>query len=208
MIGPRGKTDSQHASVISAARASLAALLLLAAPALAQNPNTAPQPAPPLVLQEPAAPPAAPPDPSYQPGFIDALGKWLGQSRAHFDSQLKSTQEKLKSTQEAIDGFNDQAAATARDAADAAQQATGAIVGTISKPRIVTGRQRCNVAPNGGADCTLAAQALCRGGGFATGRGLDIHAVDKCPAWVWLAGRSNYESKCHNETYVTRALCQ
>jgi hypothetical protein len=215
MIGWRGKTDSQLGSVISAARASLAAVLMLAAPAMAQNPNAAPQPALPLAPQEQAPPPAAPPDPSYKPGFIDALGQWLGQSRARLDSQLKSTQDALKSThdalkstQDAIDGFNDQAAATARDAAGIAQQATGAIVGNIPKPRIVTGRQRCAMAPNGGADCTSAAEALCRGGGFGTGRGLDVHAVDKCPTWVWLAGRSNYDSKCHNETYVTRALCQ
>lgn len=206
MAGYRGNTGSHPKEAICAILAGFAGLFLLAAPAATQERPFAAEPAP-LATQQPSVPPeAAPPEaapppaqPAFKPGFIDALGHWLGQGRARIGSQLKSTQD-------AIGDIGSQATSTARDAASAAQQATGAIV-SIPGTRIVTGHQRCTVASNGGADCTGAIEALCRKRGFETGRELDIHSAQKCPTWVWLSGRQPVEGTCPTETFVTRAIC-
>jgi hypothetical protein len=186
--------------------------------AAAQEPSRAPAPPPtssPPVQLAPAQPapeaPAVAPDlvpgPSFQPGFIDALGRWLGDSKTRIDEQLKSTQDALKSTQETIGGIGTQAGDVAKDAAGAAQQATGALIG-LSGTHLVNGRERCPPAANGAPDCAPAVVALCRGKGYTAGRSVDIKATQKCPAWVWWSGRSPAEGQCASETYVLKAMCQ
>ena len=129
------------------------------------------------------------PSPAVQPWLLDALGRWFGDSKTRLDEQFKSTADAAKS------------------AADAAGQATGAILG-LPGTRIVIGRERCAIAPNGAPDCAPAANALCRSKGLGAGRGLDINSAEKCPTWVWLSGRTPPEGACVTETFVLRALCQ
>ncbi len=172
--------------------AAAAAMFLVAAGARAQEAQSQAQP--PIQPQaQPPTPPQAQPapqqPPAFQPGFLDVLGRWIGDSKSKIDEQLKSTTD------------------AAKDAADAAGQATGVILG-LPGTRIVLGRARCAVAPNGGADCANAANALCRSKGFGAGRGLDIDSAQKCPAWVWLSGRAPPEGVCTTETFVVRAVCQ
>jgi hypothetical protein len=187
--------------------------------AIAQEPSRPPapptarfSPAPPAQPSQPTpeAPAVAPdlaPGPAFQPGFIDALGRWLGDSKARIDEQLKSTQDALKSTQETIDGIGTQAGGVAKDAAGAAQQATGALVG-LSGAHLVNGRERCPAAANGAPDCAPAVEALGRGKGYTSGRSVDVKATQKCPAWVWRSGRLPTEGQCGSETYVLKAMCQ
>jgi hypothetical protein len=192
--------------------------VLLSDLAMAQEPSRAP--APPTAQFSPAPPaqpapaqpaPAVAPDlapgPAFQPGFIDALGRWLGDSKTRIDEQLKSTQDALKSTQETIDGIGTQAGGVAKDAAGAAQQATGALV-ALPGTHLVNGRERCPPAANGAPDCAPAVEALCRGKGYAGGRSVDVKATQKCPAWVWRSGRLPTEGQCASETYVLKAMCQ
>ena len=167
--------------------AGAAAVFLLAAAAGAQDaplPLQAPQPQP---QAEPAQPPV------FAPGFLDALGRWIGDSKSKLDEHLKSTTDAAKDA--------------AKDATDAAVQGSGVILG-LPGTRVVLGRERCAVAPNGGADCTAAANTLCRSKGFGGGRGLNIDSAQKCPASVWLRGRQPTEGACPTETFVVRAVCQ
>src|SRR5437764_14683461 len=54
-------------------------------------------PPPPTAAPAPSAPaqPPAPPPPAYEPGFLDALQRWLGDSKAKLDQSLKGTQEAI-----------------------------------------------------------------------------------------------------------------
>jgi hypothetical protein len=198
--------------------AMLAGALIASDAASAQVPP--PPPPPPDSGAAPPPPPPAP-APANQPGFIDAIGRFIGDSTAKLG-------EGIKSTGDAIDGIGAQAtgvakgaadmakgaadvatgaADVAKDAAGAAGQATGAIV-DFTGTRSVKGRERCAVAANGAPDCVPAANALCRSKGFASGRGTDINSRQKCPAWVYVSGRGANSVDCTRETYVLTAVCQ
>lgn len=146
----------------------------------------APTPTPPAPVEPPAA--AAPP-PSSRPGFLDALGRWFGDSRATIDSGVRSTQETLGTL-----------GGQAKDAA-------GSVV-AIPGTRVITGRQLCPPAANGAPDCQQGVDALCRGKGFQGGRTLDVTSAQRCPARVYLENRPPKEGECRTETFVTRAVCQ
>jgi hypothetical protein len=161
-------------------RIALACALLLPLQALAQDDTTA--------------------DPAVRPGFLEALGRWIGNSGAVLDDQLKSTQDTL-------DQVGTHATDVAKGAADAAQQATGALIG-LPGTRVVYGNERCTVASNGAPDCTAAAQALCKKNGLGDGSGIEVKSARKCPAWVWLSGRAPAAGACANETFVVRAMCK
>ena len=164
--------------------AALTVLVLTAGSVLAQDTQLPPEPEP-----QPQAEPWPPQSPAFQPGFLDALGRWFDDSKAKLDEGIKGT------------------TGAAKDAAEAAGQATGAILG-LPGTRIVTGRARCTVAPNGAAECTSAANELCRSKGFGAGKGLDVNTAHKCPAWVWLSGRPAPDGVCTTETFVLRAACR
>jgi len=152
----------------------------------------------------PDQPAAPPPDPSYQPGFIDAFGRFIGESAAKLDSQLKTTNETLGHLgSQTTDAAKD----AAKDAVGTAKEAAGALV-DLPNARIVTGRERCTAAPNGAPDCRAAADTVCRVKGFTTGKGLDTQSTQNCPARVWLSGRPPQDGDCRLETYLTRAVCQ
>ena len=185
-------------------------------PAIPQAP-TAPHlpgaPQPPTAQPTTAQPTTAqPPSASYQPGFIDAFGRFIGESASNLNSQLNS---RLKSTSETLGNLGSQTTGAAKDAAESAaqaavgtaKQAADAIIGLPSQ-HIVTGRERCAAAANGAPDCRSAADAACRARGFAAGKSLDTQSAQKCPARVWLSGRLPVDGDCQLETFLTRAVCQ
>jgi len=161
-------------------------MLSLAFVALAQD-------APPQGQPEPPPPAATVPDPNYKPGFIDAFGRWLQEGRAKFQSNMESAQETFGK----LGGR----------ARDAAKDATGAIM-ALPNTRVMTGRERCEIAPNGAPDCKAAANVVCKGKGFQTGNSVDTVAEEKCPARIFLEARAPAPGECRQETYVTRAVCQ
>jgi hypothetical protein len=133
------------------------------------------------------------PAPSFQPGFIDALGRWIEEGNAKFKSDMQGAQDNL-------DKFG-------KEARDAAKDATGNLMG-LPNTRVVTARERCAPAQNGAPDCVSAANAMCRGKGFQTGRSLDTQTEQKCPSRLLLSGRPPNDVDCTTEYYVTRAVCQ
>jgi len=154
-------------------------------------------------VQSPAQPPAAPgpaetPSSGSRPGFLDALGGWIGSSADAIGSGIKSTQDTLGN-------FGGQATGAAKDAASAAGGAASAVVAV---PGIVTGRQLCPLASNGAPDCEQGAVALCRVKGFRTGRHVDIMTGKRCSVEAWMNGGRKIKNACRDETYVTRAVCQ
>jgi hypothetical protein len=172
---------ASHAAVAAAG----ACLLLAVAAARAQDAPTQTPPADP--------PPAAAPNPSYQPGFIDAVGRWLEQGAARFKSDMQGAQENLEKL--------------GNQARDAAKDVTGGIL-ALPSSRVVTGRARCEAAPNGAPDCVTAANSVCQGKGFQSGRSLDTQSEQKCPARLLLQGRAPNDTDCRTEMFVTRAVCQ
>jgi hypothetical protein len=179
---------------------AVAAVALLACAALAQE---APKPAVPIPSPgiAPGAPAAADPqpeapqpsNPAFRPGFIDAVGRWLGEGA----DKLKSD---MQGARESFDKFGDRAR-------DAAKDATGSVIG-LPNTRVVTGRERCVVAANGAPDCQAAAVTFCRGKGFQGGKSVDTQSEQKCPAKVLLEGRAPNNTECPTEIFVTRAVCQ
>lgn len=172
--------------------------LLLTFQAFAQPAPTNPQ----------DANPTPPADSAFRPGFIDAFGRFIGDSAAKLNSQFNS---QLDSARQTLGEFGNQTSDAAKTAAQgavgAAKDTAGAIVG-LPSARIVDGPERCAVATNGAADCRAAADTVCRGKGFAAGKVLDTRSEQKCPARVWLSGHLPKEGECPLETFVTRAVCQ
>ncbi|HWF94358.1 MAG TPA: hypothetical protein VG291_05305 [Xanthobacteraceae bacterium] len=170
-------------------------------PAAPQPPTVQPLAAQPPTVQQPTA---QQPNANYQPGFIDAFGRFIGESASKLNSQLKSTNETLGNLGSQTTGA---AEGAAQAAVGTAKQAAGTIIGLPSQ-HIVTGRERCAAAANGAPDCRAAADAACRAKGFAAGKSLDTQSAQKCPARVWLSGRLPADGDCQLETFVTRSVCQ
>jgi hypothetical protein len=168
------------------------AFILWACAAAAQAPQ-----APPTAPQAPLAPqgqaqPSPLPPPGYKPGFIDAFGRWIGDSVSNWNAGLKG------------------AADVAKGAADAASTATkdtaGAVV-RIPGTRVIAERATCPTAPNGAPDCRAAAETICKAHGFASGSSIDFQTAEKCPP-IALNRPAGEPAICTIESYVTRALCQ
>ena len=73
--------------------------------------------------------------------------------------------------------------------------------------RVVVGRERCAVAPNGAPDCLAAAETLCRKQGYSSGKSMDFTSAEQCPPRVMLGGRQT-EGDCTTVTFISRAMCQ
>jgi hypothetical protein len=73
--------------------------------------------------------------------------------------------------------------------------------------RIVPGRELCELAPNGSPDCQVAAEKICKGQGFASGKSADVQTSRKCSARAWLSGEPS-DRACTFETFVVKAACQ
>lgn len=195
MITTGNRKDSKvRRASLSAAAVCVGALLCLL-PAAAQD---AKPEEPPAAVQQPPA--AQTPPQSFRPGFIDAFGQWINRSRERLNDQMKDARDTLGS-------LGGQATDTAQDAAGAAKDAATTIVG-LPATRLISGRERCLVAPNGAPDCRTAADTVCKSKGFGSGKSLDTASAQKCPAHVWLSGRQPAEGECTVETFVTRAVCQ
>lgn len=112
----------------------------------------------------------------------------------------------MKGAQDAVTDLGSTATDAAKGAASAAKDATDALV-KLPSTRFVTGRERCQTAPNGSPDCRAAAEVICRAKGFAEGTSADTQSSKKCSVQAWLQGQSSAEA-CRTETYVVRAACQ
>ena len=135
-----------------------------------------------MAQQAPPAATEAPPE--NQPGYITQFGTWMNRSTT---------------TQGAQDA--------AKDAANAAIDAATSLM-RLPGTRVVTGRERCDLAPNGAPDCQKAADVICRGKGFQLGRSLDFQSEQRCRPSAWVSGRAPAEGECRTEHFVTRAVCQ
>jgi len=103
----------------------------------------------------------------------------------------------MQDAQGKFDKLNNEARAAAKDA----------VIG-LPGARAQNGRERCAPADNGAPDCQAAAATLCRGKGFQTGKSLDTQSEQKCPAKVFLEGRTPNNTECPTTIFVTRAMCQ
>jgi hypothetical protein len=176
MSGCRNASPDKRVKAASARPAAFLLAVLVAGAAAAQETEQRTEP-----------PPSAAPPPF---GIIETFGRWLGDSKAKIDGQIKNTTD------------------AAKDAAEKAGQATTGMVLGWPGSKVAHGRVRCAVAPNGAPDCTEAANALCRSKGYGPGRSLEINTAEKCPTWVWLSGRPAPEGTCKIENFVLQATCQ
>jgi hypothetical protein len=170
------------------------------------------------LAQESKPPPVAPSPPAAEeskPGFIDAFGRFIDDSAAKLNSQLKSANDSLgsglKSANDALGNIGNQTSEAAKDAVGNARDAAGTIIG-LPGTRVVTGRERCAAAANGAPDCRAAADTACRSKGFVSGRMLDTEQARKCPTAAIISALSDRRlpsaGDCTVETFVTRAVCQ
>jgi hypothetical protein len=150
-------------------------------------------------------------------GLFESIGRWFDQSTAGFRSHLEGANR-------SFDNLNQRAATTSKNigetAVEVGKNAVGAGVnaadvtkdalGTVAKlplTRVVNGRERCQLAPNGAPDCLAAAEALCRKQGFSSGKSMDFTSAEECPPRVLLSGRQTEEA-CTTVTFISRAMCQ
>jgi len=194
MIGFWGRSACRLRPVFLALALGIVATPSAAQPAPTQAPQTHP-------TQAPLAHGATPAAPARRPGLLEAIGRWVDESVAGVGRGFNA----------ALGGLGEGAGATTQGAVDALAKGaadTASAVGRLSRPRLVAGRERCATAPNGAPDCRIAAEALCRAQGFASGRSVDYETAEKCPAHVRLSGRRPAPGECPLEHTVTRALCQ
>ena len=173
-------------------------ILCLVPLAEAQEPSTpqvAPQAEPPAAAPAPAPAQPALPTP---PEVIGAIGRFLDKSITTVGEGVNSS---VKGAGDAIGATTSAAGGLAKGVGDAASNVT------LLPTNVVTGKERCPNAPNGTPDCEPAVTALCKTKGFARGSSLDTQHARKCPAIVYLEGKSDDKS-CVTEAFVARAMCQ
>lgn len=137
--------------------------------------------------------------PPAKPGFFDSVGEWFEKQAAGIKSTFSEASKK-------VENFSHEAGVAAKTTADSAKDAADAVA-RIPNSRVVSGHEECITAPNGAPDCIVAANALCKGRGFESGKSLDMTTAENCPAKVWMSGRKA-EGECTTITFVSRALCQ
>jgi hypothetical protein len=182
--------------------ASLVAALVLLAP-FASAQNAAPPPAPP-----------AQPAPPERLGLFESIGRWFDNGTSTFRDHLRGAKRKMDELGDDAaansKGFSDQAAKVGQGAADVGKSAADATknavdaVAKLPTARMMNGRERCMVAPNGAPDCLAAAETLCRKHGFSTGKSMDFTSAEECPVRT-LLGQSE---ECTTVTFISRAMCQ
>jgi len=163
-------------------------------PSLSVTPNPDPQ-------AQPAPQPAPPGD---NPGLIQEIGRLFERGAASVRGQLDGAKKQ-------IDTINQNATTTSKTIGDAAvdvgKTATGVVTAPLNVARIVSGHERCGVAPNGAPDCVTAAETLCKRHGYTVGKSLDFTSAEQCKPTVFLAGRDNAPA-CTTVTFISRAMCQ
>jgi hypothetical protein len=163
--------------------------------------------APALAMAQGAAPP--PPAPEQKPGVFESIGRWFDQGATNFREHWQGAKRRM-------DDLGDEAATNSRNltqgAADATKGAADATKGAVDAmtrlptARMMSGREKCAVAPNGAPDCLAAAEQLCKKHGYASGKSMDFTSAEECPARVYLGGAS--PSQCQTVTFISRAMCQ
>ncbi len=134
-----------------------------------------------------------------EPGFFGGIVRW-------FDRQASKIGSDFKDAGSQVENFGHEAGIAAKTTVEGAKDAAGAVA-RIPAARVVTGHEKCKVAPNGAPDCVAAANAVCKAKGFESGKSVDMTTAEVCPAQVYLSGRSS-GAGCHTETFVSRVLCQ
>jgi len=149
---------------------------------------------------EPETPSSAPANasPSEPQGFFDAFGNWVQQGVTNVGAGFGAV----------VGAVGGQAGQAAKGAADVARNAATSVTTQLPVAGVISGRERCILAPNGAPDCRVAAEALCRAKGYVSGASVDFEAVEKCPPATRVSGHNPPERVCTSEHFVTRALCQ
>ena len=131
--------------------------------------------------------------------FFDTIGRWFDQQADNFSSTVGGA----RST---VEEFGHEAGMAAGRTVNGAKSAADAVA-SLPAARVVSGYEKCRIAPNGAPDCIAAADAVCRAKGFKSGSSVDMTTAEVCQPKVYLAGR-NSGPGCHTETFVSRAFCQ
>ncbi len=200
----KAKTDLRHVTERKAMISLAAALLLVAAAAVAEE-GRPPAPIAPQQQQQ------SKPESKSDSGFFESIGRW-------FENGFASLKNGMKDAKGGMDSLGDKAATTGKtigekaaqvgkNAADATKDAVDAVA-KLPKTRVVDGRERCEISPNGAPDCRVAAQSICSAKGLGGGTSMDFVSAEKCPAAVWMNRRKPEPGECVTETFVTRAMCQ
>ena len=134
-----------------------------------------------------------------EPGFFGGVARW-------FDRQASKIGSGFKDAGSQVENFGHEAGVAAKTTVEGAKDAAGAVV-RLPSARVISGHEKCKVAPNGAPDCVAAANAMCKTKGFESGKSVDMTTAEVCPAQVYLSGR-NSGAGCHTETFVSRVLCQ
>jgi hypothetical protein len=140
------------------------------------------------------------------PGVFEAVGRWLDQGARNFQDHWRGAKGR-------VDDLNAAAAANTKDMSDRAEEmrkgAAEAVEAVAKLPttRVMSGRERCALAPNGAPDCVAAAEALCRKYGFSSGKSVDFTSAEECSPRAVLSGRVT-EADCTTVTFISRAMCQ
>ena len=148
--------------------------------------------------------------------MFESIGRWFDQGADTFQEHLRGAKQRMDDLTDATAANNkelsDQAAKIGQGALDVgkgAVDATTDAMGAVAKlptARLMSGRERCAVAPNGAPDCLSAAEALCRKHGFNSGKSMDFTSAEECPASTLLGQTSRDE--CTTMTFISRAMCQ
>ena len=179
------QTLRKYHRLAGAIRAGFAAgvLMLATGGALAQAPQEQPS----------SQPPAATPSSPGGGGLIDAFGRWIQDSVSNWNAGVKATTDVAKG---------------AAETATTVTRETAGAVARIPAARFVNGREVCPSAPNGAPDCRIAAEAICKAQGFASGSSADFQTYQKCPPIALNRADGEPPPPCVIESAVTRAWCQ
>jgi hypothetical protein len=177
-------------------------LVLLAGIAAAQTRAEPPKPP-----GEPPAATPAPAPPAVDPGIVGVFGNWMQQGMTSMSTGIDAMFGAAKGAADAASTVAKGAAGVAKGAADAAVD-TASGVTKLPVPGVAGGHEQCTLAGNGAPDCRVAAEALCRARGFATGTSVDFVTSEKCQPPYRSSGRDTPEGACTLEHFVTRALCK
>jgi hypothetical protein len=167
--------------------------------------------APPVSSAPTESTPAFPPP---KPEVFETIGRWVDEGTSTFQDHLRGATQRVdelsdmttaaKVGQGAVD-VTKGAVDVTKDAVGATASAVGAVA-KLPTARLMSGRERCAVAPNGAPDCVTAAEALCRKHGFNSGKSMDFTSAEECPASTLLGQTSRDE--CTTVTFISRAMCQ
>lgn len=138
-------------------------------------------------------------EPAQERGLFGNITRWV-------DEQASKLGSHFRGARSGVENFGHEAGVAAKSTVEGAKDAAGAVT-RIPSARVVSGHEKCTIAPNGAPDCVVAASAICKSKGFESGKSVDMTTAEVCPAQVYMAGRSTGPD-CHTETFVSRALCQ